>query len=98
MQTELNFNNARFNGSDYVHERDHVRLGKQLEKIFDLMKDGEWRALHHIQEATGEPAASISAQLRHLRKARFGGHTVNKKHVGEGLFLYQLILKKDSIE
>ena len=97
MQTEMNFTNAVFNGSDYDHERDHVRLGHQLQKVYDAMKDGKWRSLDGIAKFTGEPPASISAQLRHLRKERFGGHTVNKKYLGDGLYHYQLILKKDSL-
>jgi len=57
------------------------------------MRDGNWRTLPQIHAATGEPEASISAQLRHLRKERFGGHTVNRRHIENGLFEYQLILK-----
>ena len=30
----------QFNGSDYVPELDHARLGKQIADIFNLMKDG----------------------------------------------------------
>lgn len=60
------------------------------------MKDGVYRSLYEISIITGEPPASISAQLRHLRKERFGGHIINKKYLGEGLYRYQLVLKKDS--
>lgn len=67
----------RFAGSDYVPARDDARLGAQLADIFALMKDGEWRTLHRIHCATGHPPASVSAQLRNLRKL---GHTVNKRH------------------
>jgi len=80
MQTTLNFENATFNGSDYVPDRDNKRLGHQLEKIYNLMQDGVFRSLYEISIITGEPPASISAQLRHLRKVRFGGHTINKKY------------------
>lgn len=84
---------TRFDGSDYLPERDNERLTRQHDKVFNLMKDGEWRTLDEISEAIKEPQASISAQLRHLRKARFGGHTVNKVYQGNGLFKYQLIVK-----
>ena len=83
----------RFDGSDYVPARDNKRLGNQLTKIFELMKDGVYRSLHEIAGITGEPEASISAELRHLRKVRFGSHTVNKKYLGNGLYHYQLIVK-----
>jgi hypothetical protein len=83
-----------FDGSDYVPELDDRRLTGQILRIFDLMRDGEWRTLSDIESATGDPQSSISAQLRHLRKERFGGHTVNKRRQGDrsnGLFEYQLI-------
>ena len=89
----MDFTQQRFDGSDYVQERDNYRLGTQLAKIYNLMKDGQFRTLSQIEQVTGEPQASISAQLRHLRKPRFGGHSVNKKHQGQGLYKYQLILK-----
>ena len=82
----------RFNGSDYVPERDDARLTNQLKRIKALMSDGSWRTLNQISLETGDPPASVSAQLRHLRKRRFGEHTVNKHYVGSGLYEYQLIL------
>jgi hypothetical protein len=81
----------RFDGADYLPKRDDVRLGKQLAKIYELMRDSHWRTLGEIEEATGEPQASISAQLRHLRKKRFGLHIVNRRHEGGGIYKYQLI-------
>ena len=83
----------RFDGSDYDPQRDNKRLGNQLTKIFELMKDGVYRSLNEIAAITGEPEASISAQLRHLRKKRFGSHDVNKRHEGNGFYKYQLIVK-----
>lgn len=80
----------RFDGVDYQPKRDDVRLSGQLLQIFSLMRDGQWRTLEQIARATGAPAASISANLRHLRKKRFGAHTVNRRHLGEGLYEYQL--------
>jgi hypothetical protein len=90
MQTELTFP-----GSDYVAEHDQIRLTGQILRVFNLMKDGKFRTLHEIEAATGDPQASISAQLRHLRKDRFGGYQVNKRRRGDpkqGLFEYQLIV------
>jgi hypothetical protein len=82
-----------FNGSDYVAERDDERLSSQLERVKALMSDSQWRSLNQIASATGAPAASVSAQLRHLRKERFGSNTVNKRYVERGVFLYQLIMR-----
>jgi len=58
------------------------------------MRDGEWRTLGEISEATGHPEASVSARLRDFRKPRFGGHTVNRrrgKWVGGSWWEYQLL-------
>jgi hypothetical protein len=85
-----------FNGADYVPAIDHARLSVQFQRIFDLMKDGKWRTLAAIAAITKDPPASISAQLRHMRKERFGAHTVNRQRTGEpasGLFEYQLVVR-----
>lgn len=81
-----------FNGADYQPKRDDARLSKQIDRIFNCMKDGQWRTLPMIAAATGDPEASVSAQLRHLRKEKFGGHTVHRKHKGNGLYEYQVLV------
>ena len=40
----------RFNGSDYDQERDAPRLSNQYKRVFELMQDGEWRALREIAD------------------------------------------------
>ncbi len=84
----------RFDGSDYRPAVDDARLTTQALRLFNCMQDGQWRTLNEITAATGDPQASISAQLRHLRKKRFGGHTVNKRNLGQGWFEYQLIVNR----
>ena len=89
----------KFNGPEYDPERDYTRLKNQIGRVFKIMKDRKWRTLNNISEATSlhtshgnpDPEASVSAQLRHLRKKRFGSHTINRKHILNGLFEYQLI-------
>jgi hypothetical protein len=84
---------AHFNGAGYENEADHKRLSLQHVRIKELMKDGVWRTLDEIARATGDPAASVSAQLRHLRKPRFGAHIVNKRRRNGpegGLWEYQV--------
>lgn len=82
----------RFDGADYERERDDQRLTVQYRRIFALMRDGEWRTLAEIEAATGDPQASISAQLRHMRKPRFGSHIVEKHYISDGLYEYRLIV------
>jgi hypothetical protein len=83
----------RFDGDDYVPPRDDPRLTGQYYRIFALMRDQAWRSLPEIERRTGAPPASISAQLRHMRKPRFGGHTVNRRYLGDGLYEYQLVVR-----
>ena len=88
----------RFNGSDYDHERDAPRLSNQYKRVFELMQDGEWRTLREIANLTSDPEASVSAQLRHMRKKRFGNHVVDKKYIENGLYYYRLIVNKVALE
>jgi hypothetical protein len=86
---------AHFNGPEYDPKFDHVRLTGQIKRIYDLMQDGTWRTLDEIHRGTGDPHASISAQLRHLRKPRFGSHIVDRRARGDrsnGLYEYQLVI------
>ena len=91
----------KFNGPDYDPNLDKARLTGQILRVFNCMKDAQWRTLGEIEEITRDPQASISAQLRHLRKPRFGGYTLNKRRRGDrtqGLFEYQLIITQLSHE
>ena len=90
MQQEL-----KFDGADYVKERDYQRLAKNHYRLKELMKDCVYRTLKEISYFTEIPEASVSAGLRDFRKEKFGGHTLNKRYEGNGLYSYQLILKKE---
>ncbi len=79
-----------FDGKTYNPGRDYVRLNGQLKKVFELMKDGNWRQLDWIHRAVGGSEASISARLRDLRKPKYGAHTVERRHIRNGLFEYRL--------
>ena len=82
---------ARFEGPD-DNAQDFDRLCGQIRRIYDLMKDGCWRSLGEIEMETGDPQASVSAQLRHLRKQRFGGNQVDKRRRdGSGTWEYRLL-------
>lgn len=77
-------------GSTYDHDRDHARLAAQRKRVWDYMSNGQWRILASISAATGDPQASVSARLRDFRKPRFGGHRVDRRYVGHGLWQYRL--------
>lgn len=92
----MDFTKVRFNGADYKPERDNQRLGKQLDRVVWAMKDEHWHTLAAVARMTGDPEASVSAQLRHLRKPRFGGHTVERRYMSNGLYEYKLILNTEN--
>lgn len=95
---KLDITFADFNGPDYNPQYDKVRLTGQILRVFNCMKDGKWRTFKEIKNITGDPEPSISAQLRHLRKFKFGMHTINKRPRGDrskGLFEYQLIVNME---
>ena len=76
-----------------TNEADNKRLTLQMERVFKCLESGEWLTLSEIRERTGDPEASISAQIRHLRKPRFGCHTIVKQRRGcetSGLWEYKL--------
>ena len=80
-----------FTGADYCKKRDYKRLKLQLERIFYLMNKGKWRTLSEIGTLVNASTASVSAQLRNLRKPSFGGFTVERKHIENGLYKYRLL-------
>jgi len=82
-----------FNGPTYEPEHDEERLELQIARIKSLMLDHSWRTLREISNATDDPEASISAQLRHLRKSDRGSYVVEKRARGgrkHGLYEYRL--------
>lgn len=85
---------ARFNGATYDSAFDQARLKGQIKRVHDAMIDGHWRTLGEIEQMTGDPQASISAQLRNLKKRDFGSHQLEKRARGErtfGLWEYKLL-------
>jgi len=65
-------------------EYDARRLRSQREIIRDVMVSAAdcetWLTLGELRALTRYGEASISAQLRHLRKAEYGGYEVVKRH------------------
>lgn len=85
----------RFDGAVYDPALDNDRLRRQLGRLWALMRDGQWRSLFEIAAARGDPETSTSAQLRHLRKPRFGGYRVEKRRRGcSGTWEYRLVVPR----
>ena len=85
----------RFDGADYSSDRDNPRLKGKILRVWDVMKDGRWRTLRQIADLTHDPEASISAQLRHLRKDRFGAHQIEREYIDNGAYKYRLIINEE---
>lgn len=66
--------------SDVFPEEDETQLAAIRELTTRASARGVWLTLAEIAEATEFAEASISAQLRHLRKAHHGGYHVEKRH------------------
>jgi hypothetical protein len=60
-------------------EEDETQLAAIRELMQRSFARGVWLTLSEIAEITEFAEASISAQLRHLRKPRHGGHRVEKR-------------------
>ena len=84
----------KFDGATFEHKFDAARLKGQLKRVHSLMTDGQWRTLAEIESHTGDPAASISARLRDLRKERFGAFKMERRARGaraNGLNEYRVV-------
>ena len=88
----------KFDGA-FVTDEDDPRLEGQLFVIRDWLiancGDNQWFTVDEIYEALRIPiiTTGLSAQLRNLRKEKFGSHTVWCRHrpgVGRGVFEYHL--------
>jgi hypothetical protein len=66
--------------SDVFVEEDETQLAAIRELMTRTCARGIWLTLAEIAEATEFGEASISAQLRHLRKPYHGGYHVEKRH------------------
>ncbi len=81
-----------FDGETYEPQRDYGRLSGQLLRVYQLMKDGEWRTLYQVAMEVGGSEPAVSARLRDFRKEKYGSHSVDREHLYGGLYRYRLIL------
>ena len=65
----------------------------QMGRVLSALKGGTWLTLPELHDRTGDPIASISAQLRTLRKVEGGSHNVvgRRRSGAVGLGEYRLI-------
>lgn len=84
----IGVNHIRFDGAS-VLGIDTPRLAGQLARVFELMRDGQYRTLTQIASATECLETSASARLRDFRKPKFGSHSVIQRQVEGSALLYE---------
>lgn len=81
-------------GPAYDKQIDGPRLNLQHEKIRDwMLAQNGWKTLAEIHQALDYPEASVSAQMRHLRKPQYGSYWVQKRrrNSGKGTWEYRVL-------
>ena len=80
-----------FDGKHYEGKTDKERLARQIKGVHDHISSGAWKTVEEISMATGYPQPSVSAQLRNLRKEKFGGLDVEGRYRADTrIFEYKL--------
>lgn len=87
-----------FDGETFEAERDGKRLGSQLERVRDAMRDGQWWTLIDLAMECGGSEASVSARLRDLRKPKFGNHIIERQYVKDGLWQYRMVARSEGAD
>lgn len=77
-----------------LHQEDIARLASHLKRIEAYMlSHGDWKTFAQIRAMCGGSEAGISARLRELRNPEFGGYSVERRHVKNGLHEYRVSRK-----
>lgn len=77
----------KFHGTDYDTSLDRDRLTSQFDNVVSLAHGERWWSLKELSLELNYLDASISRQLRYASKR---GYLLEKKHEGNGLYLYRL--------
>ncbi|SRR6266852_1604243 len=64
-----------------------IALRRQCDVMLSARQCETWLTLDELAKLTHYPPASISAQLRHLRKPEYGGYVVRKRQRAMGKVL-----------
>lgn len=87
-----------FDGKHFDPELDAVRLTQQMRDVFECLCGGHgWLTVSEIKGMTGHPEASISAQLRNMRKVKFGALDIRGRYrEGTRTFEYKYLSKQQN--
>ena len=87
----LSTGGLRFDGWTYDEAQDQKRLGTLLIRVYNVLKDGQPHTLPELVLKCGGSETGVSAKIRDLRKARFGGHTIEATRKHGGTWAYKLL-------
>ena len=80
-----------FDGKTFDKTIDGPRLRTQLQRVHDLMEDGQWRTLTEIGGVVTGTETAISARLRDIRKGKLPGWTMESERVKGGMWRYRVV-------
>lgn len=66
-------------------------FNQQQQRVWAATANQGWFSLEDIAKKTGDKLQSISARLRDFRKLDLGSHTVERRAVERGQFVYRVI-------
>ena len=69
---------------------DGKRLAGQFDRVWAIMRDGEYHTIQEVAERTGDPAQSVARQMRYIRSKARGGHVLEREHRGRGLYAFRV--------
>jgi len=86
-----------FFGDDYTPSIDRERLLSGIARVRLFMSDGGWHSLAEISKACKVPEATASADLRALRRERYGGYIIDRRRrvPTGGTYEYRMKRKED---
>lgn len=67
------------------------RSARQRFAVLQAMRIERWWTLEQLARYVEAPIQSVSARVRDLRKAKYGGHVVTKRFVRKGVWEYRLV-------
>ena len=79
---------------DRVNPQDTERANKltrDMERIFQIMLDKKPHLVSDIAKTLELPETSVSSQLRHLRKEKFGSINIQRRSITKGTSYYILL-------
>lgn len=62
--------------------------------VWQAVEDGAWHRLAALAARLNLPEQSVSARLRDFRKARYGGHRVDRRRESRGVYAYRVVKTK----